>query len=100
VTAIATATDPRSWSDAHLHAWDATELAAPWFAQASPFAGRFDLARYASEGGVGGGVVFVEAAMAARDRVREAELFASGAQQARRAFATVAGVEPGVAGFF
>ena len=76
MTAIATATDPRSWTDAHLHAWDAATLAAPWFAQAPHFAGRFDLSRYAAEGGVGGGVVFVEADMAARDRAREAELFA------------------------
>jgi hypothetical protein len=36
--AFATATDPRSWTDAHLHAWDAATLAAPWFAQAPHFA--------------------------------------------------------------
>ena len=99
MTAIATATDPRSWLDAHLHAWDAATLAAPWFAQAPQFAGRFDLARYAAEGGVGGGLVFVEANMAAQDRAREAELFAQWGAASGVPFATIAGVEPGAAGF-
>ena len=99
MTAIATATDPRSWSDAHLHAWDARELAAPWFARAPQFAGRFDLARYAAEGGVGGGIVFVEADMASADRVREAELFAQWGAASGRRFAAVAGIEPGGAAF-
>jgi L-fuconolactonase len=99
MTAIATATDPRSWTDAHLHAWDAATLDAPWFVQAPHFAGRFDLSRYAAEGGVGGGVVFVEADMAPEDRAREAALFAEWAAACGRAFATVAGIEPGAAGF-
>jgi len=97
--APATATDPRTWADAHLHVWDADVLSAPWFAQAPQFAGRFDLSRYAAEGGVGGGVVLVEADMAARDRAREARLFAEWGAASGRAFATVAGIEPGAAGF-
>jgi L-fuconolactonase len=97
--ASATAADPRSWTDAHLHAWDAAVLGAPWFAQAPQFAGRFDVARYIAEGGVCGGVVFVEADMAPADRVREAELFAQWGREAGFPFATVAGIEPGVAGF-
>jgi L-fuconolactonase len=96
---VARASDPATWTDAHLHVWDAAVLAAPWFAQAPQFAGRFDLSRYAAEGGVGGGVVFVEADMAAADRVREAELFAQWGAASGRRFATVAGIEPGVAGF-
>ena len=99
MTAFATATDPRSWTDAHLHAWDAAVLAAPWFGEAPQFAGRFDLARYAAEGGVGGGLVFVEADMAPKDRAREAALFAEWGAESGRAFATVAGIEPGAAGF-
>lgn len=99
MTAFATATDPRSWTDAHLHVWDAGVLSAPWFAQAAQFAGRFDLARYAAEGGVGGGVVFVEADMAAADRAREAELFAQRGAAGVVPFATVAGIEPGATCF-
>ena len=70
--AIATAADPSTWTDAHLHAWDASVLRAPWFAQAPQFAGKFDLARYGGEGGVRGGLVFVEADVAPADRAREA----------------------------
>ncbi len=99
MTAIATATDPRSWLDAHLHVWDAATLAAPWFEQAPQFAGRFDLARYRTEGGTAGGVVFVEADMAVCDRAREAELFAKWGAASGVPFATIAGVEPGAAGF-
>ncbi|MGA1224028.1 MAG: amidohydrolase family protein, partial [Phycisphaerales bacterium] len=97
--AIATAADPSTWTDAHLHVWDAGVLRAPWFEQAPQFAGKFDLARYLAEGGVRGGVVFVEADMAPGDRAREAELFAQWGAAGGRAFASVAGVEPGVAGF-
>ncbi len=97
--AIATAADPSTWTDAHLHVWDAGVLRAPWFEQAPQFAGKFDLARYFAEGGVRGGVVFVEADMAPGDRAREAELFAQWGAAGGRAFASVAGVEPGVAGF-
>ncbi len=104
--ANANASDPATWTDAHLHAWDASVLRAPWFSQAPQFAGRFDLARYAAEGaGLAsrGGVVFVEADMAPADRLREAELFAAHfADWARArgiAFATVAGIEPGAEGF-
>jgi len=93
--AIATAHDPRTWTDAHLHAWDAEVLRAPWFAQAPRFAGRFDLARYHAEGGVRGGVVFVEADMAPADRAREAALFAEWGRASGLAWATVAGVDPG-----
>lgn len=97
--AIANAHDPRTWTDAHLHVWDAGVLRAPWFAQAPQFAGRFDLARYAAEGGVGGGVVFVEADMSPADRLREAQLFQEWARASGRPFATIACIEPGVAGF-
>lgn len=93
--AIATANDPRTWTDAHLHAWDAAVLSAPWFPQAPQFAGRFDLARYHAEGGVHGGVVFVEADMASADRAREAELFAQWGASSGMPWATVAGVDPG-----
>jgi len=99
MTASATATDPRTWADAHLHAWDAASLAAPWFLQAPQFAGRFDLARYAAEGGVGAGLVFVEADMAPKDRAREAALFAEWGAASGRRFATIAGIEPGSIGF-
>jgi L-fuconolactonase len=95
----ARASDPATWTDAHLHVWDAAVLAAPWFAQAPQFAGRFDLARYAAEGGVGGGVVFVEADMAVADRLREAELFAQWGAASGLPFATIAGIEPGAAAF-
>jgi L-fuconolactonase len=93
--AIATAHDPRTWTDAHLHAWDAEVLRAPWFAQAPRFAGRFDLARYHAEGGVRGGIVFVEADMAPADRAQEAALFAEWGRASGLAWATVAGVDPG-----
>lgn len=93
--AIATAADPSTWTDAHLHVWDAGVLRAPWFAQALQFAGKFDLARYLAEGGVRGGVVFVEADMAPGDRVREAQLFAEWGRASGLAWATVAGIEPG-----
>lgn len=92
--AIATAHDPRTWTDAHLHAWDAEVLRAPWFAQAPRFAGRFDLARYHAEGGVRGGVVFVEADMAPADRAREAALFAQWGRASVLPWAAVAGVDP------
>jgi len=100
--ATANASDPATWTDAHLHVWDASVLRAPWFSQAPQFAGRFDLARYAAEGaGLAsrGGVVFVEADMAPADRLREAELFAQWARGRGITFATVAGIEPGAEGF-
>jgi L-fuconolactonase len=97
--ATATATDPRTWTDAHLHAWDASVVAAPWFSQVPQFAGRFDLARYVAEGGVGGGLVFVEADMAPCDRTREAALFGEWGAASGRAFRTVVGIEPGAARF-
>lgn len=93
--AIATAADPSTWTDAHLHVWDAGVLRAPWFEQAPQFAGKFDLARYFAEGGVRGGVVFVEADMAPGDRAREAELFAEWGAASGIPWATVAGIEPG-----
>lgn len=97
MAAIATAHDPRTWTDAHLHAWDAQVLRAPWFAQAPQFAGKFDVARYHAEGGVRGGLVFVEADMAPADRAREADLFAQWGRASRLAWATVAGIDPGSA---
>jgi L-fuconolactonase len=99
MTANATATDPRTWTDAHLHAWDAAVLAAPWFAQAPQLAGRFDLTRYAAEGGVGGGIVLVEADMAPCDRAREAALLGEWGIASGRAFRMVVGVEPGAISF-
>lgn len=93
--AIATAADPRTWTDAHLHAWDADRLAAPWFTQAPRFAGRFDVARYHAEGGVHGGLVFVEADMAPADRASEAALFAEWGNASGLPWATVAGIDPG-----
>jgi L-fuconolactonase len=95
--AIATAADPSTWTDAHLHVWDANVLRAPWFSQAPQFAGSFDFARYAAEGGVRGGVVFVEADMAPSDRAREAQLFAEWGRASGLPWATVAGVDPGSA---
>ena len=97
MAAIATAHDPRTWTDAHLHAWDAQVLRAPWFAQAPQFAGKFDVARYHAEGGVRGGLVFVEADMAPADRAREADLFAQWGRASGLAWATVAGIDPGSA---
>jgi L-fuconolactonase len=97
--AIATAADPSTWTDAHLHVWDAGVLRAPWFEQAPQFAGKFDLARYLAEGGVRGGVVFVEADMAPGDRAREAELFAEWGRASGLPWATVAGIEPGAVQF-
>ncbi len=97
--AIATAADPSTWTDAHLHVWDAGVLRAPWFEQAPQFAGKFDLARYFAEGGVRGGVVFVEADMAPGDRAREAELFAEWGRAWGLPWATVAGIEPGAGRF-
>ncbi|MFM1805651.1 MAG: hypothetical protein RL136_2530, partial [Planctomycetota bacterium] len=97
--AIATAADPSTWTDAHLHVWDAGVLRAPWFEQAPQFAGKFDLARYFAEGGVRGGVVFVEADMAPGDRAREAELFAEWGRACGLPWATVAGIEPGAGRF-
>lgn len=95
----ATAADPSTWTDAHLHVWDAGVLRAPWFAQAPLFAGKFDLSRYVAEGGVRGGVVFVEADMAPGDRAREAELFAEWGRAGGLPWATVAGIEPGTGQF-
>ena len=97
--AIATAADPSTWTDAHLHAWDASVLRAPWFAQAPQFAGCFDLARYRAEGGVGGGLVFVEADMAPADRMQEARIFAEWGAASGAPWATVAGLDPGGTGF-
>ncbi len=94
---IATAADPRTWTDAHLHVWDAAVLRAPWFAQAPQFAGRFDLARYRDEGGVRGGIVFIEADMAPADREREARNFAECGAASGLPWATVAGIDPGSA---
>jgi len=99
MTRAATAADPSTWTDAHLHAWDTALLAPPWIAQAPQFVGRFDLARYAAEGGVGGGALFIEADMAVADRVREAESFAQWGRASARPFASVACIEPGRAGF-
>ncbi len=101
-SAIANTDDPATWTDAHLHMWDASVLRAPWFSQAPQFNGCFDLARYAIDGaGLAsrGGVVLVEADMAPADRLREAELFAQCARARGIAFATVAGIEPGATGF-
>jgi L-fuconolactonase len=95
--AIATAAEPRTWTDAHLHVWDADVLRAPWFVQAPQFAGKFDVARYLAEGGVRGGIVFVEADMARGDRVHETELFARWGLASGLPWATVAGVDPGSA---
>ncbi|MFM7051414.1 MAG: amidohydrolase family protein [Planctomycetota bacterium] len=95
----ATAADPSTWVDAHLHAWDTEVLAPPWIAQAPQFAGRFDLARYFAEGGVRGGLVFVEADVAHEDRAREAQLFARWGAAAGVPHASVACIEPGAAGF-
>jgi len=91
---VPSAGDPSTWVDAHLHAWDAAVLRAPWFAQAPQFAGKFDLARYFAEGGVRGGLVFVEADMAPADRAREAALFAEWGRASGLPWATVAGVDP------
>jgi len=93
--AIATAADPRTWTDAHLHVWDAGALRAPWFTQAPQFAGTFDVARYLAEGGVRGGIVFVEADMAPGDRAREAGLFAQWGRASGLAWASIAGIDPG-----
>ena len=93
--AIATAGDPRTWTDAHLHVWDAGVLRAPWFTQAPQFAGTFDVARYLAEGGVRGGIVFVEADMAPGDRAREAGLFAQSGRASGLAWASIAGIDPG-----
>lgn len=91
---VSSAGDPSSWVDAHLHVWDAAVLRAPWFAQAPQFAGKFDLARYFAEGGVRGGLVFVEADMAPADRAREAGLFAQWGRASGLPWATVAGIDP------
>ncbi|MFM7259715.1 MAG: amidohydrolase family protein [bacterium] len=92
--ATARASDPATWTDAHLHVWDTAVLAPPWLAQAPQFAGKFDLARYFDEGGVRGGLVFVEADVAPADRAREARLFATWGQANGLAWATVAGIDP------
>lgn len=97
MAAIATAHDSRTWTDAHLHAWDAQVLRAPWFAQAPQFAGKFDVARYHAEGGVRGGLIFVEADMAPADRAREADLFAQWGRASGLTWATIAGIDPGSA---
>lgn len=95
MTAAARASDPATWTDAHLHVWDSARLAPPWLAQAPQFAGKFDLARYGGEGGVRGGLVFVEADVAPTDRAREARLFAEWGHASGLPWATVAGIDPG-----
>jgi predicted TIM-barrel fold metal-dependent hydrolase len=99
MTRAATAADPSTWSDAHLHLWDSSLLAPPWLAAAPRFAGSFGLERYRGDGGVGGALVLVEADVAPRDRAREAELLSSWARAEGRTHAVVAGIEPGGAGF-
>jgi predicted TIM-barrel fold metal-dependent hydrolase len=91
--------DHMTWSDAHLHVWDAAELRAPWFTQAPHFAGSFNLSRVASEGGTGGPVVLVEADMAPSDSAREAQSLAASARAEGRRFAIVAAVDLGAADF-
>jgi len=94
MTLAASAAIPSTWTDAHLHVWDSAVLAPPWLAQAPQFAGRFDLARYLTDGGVRGGVVFVEADVAPEDRGREAQLFAAWGKASALPWATVAGIDP------
>jgi L-fuconolactonase len=96
MTLAASAANPSTWTDAHLHVWDSAVLAPPWLAQAPQFAGKFDLARYHAEGGTRGGLVFVEADMARADRRREAELFAEWGDASGLPWASVAGIEPGL----
>jgi L-fuconolactonase len=95
----ARASDPATWTDAHLHLWDSARLAPPWLAQAPAFAGRFDHARYLAEGGVRGGIVLVEADVAPADRAREARLLAEWGEASGGPFAVVAGIEPGAEDF-
>ena len=94
MTAAARASDPATWTDAHLHVGDSARLAPPWLAQAPQFAGKFDLARYFAEGGVRGGFVFVEADVAPADRAHEAQLFAAWGRASGLPWATVAGIDP------
>jgi len=94
MTTAACASQPATWTDAHLHIWDTAVLAPPWLAQAPQFAGRSDLARYLTDGGVRGGVVFVEADVAPEDRGREAQLFAAWGKASALPWATVAGIDP------
>ena len=96
---VPVARDHRTWSDAHLHLWDPAELAPPWLSAVPALADRFDLARYAAEGGVGGAVVLVEADVAPADRAREAAWLSSAARDAGRAHAVVAAIEPGGTSF-
>ncbi len=99
MTATACASQPATWTDAHLHVWDTAVLAPPWLAEAPQFAGKFDIARYLRDGGERAGMVFVEADVAPADRAREAKLFAEWGNAARLPFATIAGIEPGVERF-
>ena len=95
----ATAIESSTWTDAHLHLWDSSVLAAPWLANAPQFSGCFDFSRYMKDGGVGGGVVLVEANVAPKDRTREAALLAAWGATTGRACAVIAGIEPSSANF-
>lgn len=91
---VAHADDSSTWCDAHLHAWDSARLQPPWLVHAPQWLGRFDGLRYVREGGVGGGVVLVEADAAPNDRVAEAASLAEFGRELGRPFSIVAGVEP------
>ena len=95
----ATAIEPSTWTDAHLHLWDSSVLAAPWLANVPQFSGCFDFSRYMKDGGVGGGVVLVEANVAPKDRTREAALLAAWGAATGRACAVIAGIDPSTANF-